>query len=463
MAVACALYLLALSGWGSASLIRKYPHAEDSVSGSDEVLSSPSTLSVYTGATQAASPNSYEASTAGSQTSQKPPSNSKVHVESSVAGLETLYPTTTAARDTPVSGSTVDIGTIIVTLLPPTFSGTYAAPTVHTEITRSGLETTQGPPVIVTSRKSETVASEIGHFEITRTGWGSQYQPGPPPTRTLEYQQPPTQNPQNPPSTQTPQYGPGKPGPKDPQPTQQPEPEPKGDQPPVTTAPGRLVTEYPPPPALTHDGITVQPTAVTQKSTLTLPGGAVTTTEQVEFQLAVGSSTLSIGTPITINNVAITLTTNSAGSTVLQAGDTTTTLPAPTPGVVRTVAADTPGRLNIVTAVIDGTTKYIFQGQTLAPGQPVTIGNLPISIATGAGNTVLFVGDKSTTLPAGGSNIKTLAGSPSSTVGVQGTGTNTDSAGATSTATKKSGSSLTRRADGILAYLILGIGLMITA
>jgi hypothetical protein len=230
----------------------------------------------------------------------------------------------------------------------------------------------------------------------------------------------------------------------------------------MTTAPRKTVAEYPQPPAITHDGITIQPTAVTRKSTITLPGGALTMTESVEFQVAVGSSALNIGTPVTVNNIVVGLTTDAAGSTVLHAGDMTTTLPKPVAGAVRTVTENAPGRLNIVTSVIDGTTKYIFSGQTLAPGQPVTIGDTPISIAAGNGETVLYVGDKSTTLAPDGP-VGTFAGSASAVrTETQGTATNTGPAGA-SASVKKAGSSLSKKANAGLACLAMGAMFMFTA
>jgi hypothetical protein len=405
------------------------------------VLVPPTVLS----ASSAKSPESNGAYTATWSTRYGGGTNSKVHVESSVTGFETI----TGAETRKIASSTpgIDIGSIIGTLFPP--STTYAAPTVHPEEPVSGWET--GYP----SYSDVHTSSAAAHVEKPTTGWEESFVP-PVPTSVSpggHHEIPASQN----------NYEPGKPGPNEALPTQQQSPsKPGGVQPPMTTTPTTTITEYPPPPAVTHDGITIQPTAITRKSTITLPDGALTMTESVEFQVAVGSSTLNIGTPVTVNNVVVGLTTDAAGSTVLHAGDMTTTLPKPVAGAVRTVTEDAPGRLNIVTGVIDGTTKYIFAGQTLAPGQPVTIGDTPISIATSDGNTVLYVGDKSTTLAPDGS-VKTFAESASDIrTETHGTATNTGPAGA-SASVKKAGSSLPKKADAALACLAMSALFMFTA
>lgn len=158
----------------------------------------------------------------------------------------------------------------------------------------------------------------------------------------------------------------------------------------------------------------------------------MTTSEKVNFEIVVGSSTLGIGTTITVNNVAIGLTTDASGSTVFHAGDMTTTLPEPTAGEVRTITADAPQGANVVTTIVSGTTKYILAGQTLAPGQPVTVGDTPVSITIISDKTVLYVGDKTTTLTPGNTDRHTVTDSPE-------TATQTGSTGATSTS-KNSGS-----------------------
>ena len=405
------------------------------------VLVPPTVLS----ASLAKSPESNGANTATWSTHYGGGTNSKVHVESSVTGFETI--TGAETRKTASSTSGIDIGSIIGTLFPP--STTYAAPTVHPEEPVSGWET--GYP----SYSDVHTSSAGAHVEYPTTGWEESFVP-PVPTSISQgahHEIPASQN----------DYEPGKPGPNEALPTQQQPPSKPGEyQPPMTTAPTKIITEYPPPPAVTHNGITIQPTAATRKSTITLPDGVLTMTESVEFQVAVGSSTLNIGTPVTVNNVVVGLTTDAAGSTVLHADDMTTTLPKPAAGAVRTVTEDAPGRLNIVTGVIDGTTKYIFAGQTLAPGQPVTIGDTPISIATSDGKTVLYVGDKSTTLAPNG-YVRTLAESASAIrTETQGTATNTGPAGA-SASVKKAGSSLSKKTNADLACLAMGAMFMFTA
>lgn len=403
------------------------------------VLVPPTVLS----ASLAKSPESNGANTATWSTHYGGGTNSKVHVESSVTGFETI--TGAETRKTASSTSGIDIGSIIGTLFPP--STTYAAPTVHPEEPVSGWET--GYP----SYSDVHTSSAGAHVEYPTTGWEESFVPPVPTSMGAHHEITASQN----------DYEPGKPGPNEALPTQQQPPSKPGeDQPPMTTAPTKIITEYPPPPAVTHNGITIQPTAVTRKSTITLPDGVLTMTESVEFQVAVGSSTLNIGTPVTVNNVVVGLTTDAAGSTVLHADDMTTTLPKPAAGAVRTVTEDAPGRLNIVTGVIDGTTKYIFAGQTLAPGQPVTIGDTPISIATSDGKTVLYVGDKSTTLAPNG-YVRTLAESASAIrTETQGTATNTGPAGA-SASVKKAGSSLSKKTNADLACLAMGAMFMFTA
>lgn len=407
--------------------------------GLPSVLVLPTVLS----ASLAKSPESNGANTATWSTHYGGGTNSKVHVESSVTGFETITGAETRNTASPTSG--IDIGSIIGTLFPP--STTYAAPTVHPEEPVSGWET--GYPSYSDVRTSSAGA----HVEYPTTGWEESFVPPVPTSMGAHHEITASQN----------DYEPGKPGPNEALPTQQQPPSKPGEyQPPMTTAPTKIITEYPPPPAVTHNGITIQPTAATRKSTITLPDGVLTMTESVEFQVAVGSSTLNIGTPVTVNNVVVGLSTDAAGSTVLHVGDITTTLPKPAAGAVRTVTEDAPGRLNIVTGVIDGTTKYIFAGQTLAPGQPVTIGDTPISIATSDGKTVLYVGDKSTTLATDGS-VRTLAESASAIrTETQGTATNTGPAGA-SASVKKAGSSLSKNANAGLACLAMGAVFMFTA
>jgi hypothetical protein len=178
---------------------------------------------------------------------------------------------------------------------------------------------------------------------------------------------------------------------------------------PQVTTPGANTTPPPyvpipvvtPPPVITQGAVTLQPVPVTSVKVTTVDGKPTTVEAEVNYRYVVGSATLAIGTPTTINNVVIALSLDSSGSTVLVAGDQTTTLPRPARATQ--APADSQPNLEISTTVIEGTTKYILAGQTLAPGQAITIDNIPISIGTvGAGSsTVLVVGDMTTTLPVG--------------------------------------------------------------
>ncbi|KAF2734189.1 hypothetical protein EJ04DRAFT_250906 [Polyplosphaeria fusca] len=102
---------------------------------------------------------------------------------------------------------------------------------------------------------------------------------------------------------------------------------------------------------------------------------------------AVGSTVLAVGQPVTIDNTAYELTTNEAGSTVLIAGSSSTTLAAPTD-------------LSISTMIVSGITQYVIEGQTLFPGHPITIADTPISLTTSSGSTILAIGNMTTTLPS---------------------------------------------------------------
>lgn len=231
----------------------------------------------------------------------------------------------------------------------------------------------------------------------------------------------------------------------------------------VTTVSSKTITDYPPPAAVTYDGIIIQPTVVTRRPAVTAPDGAVTTTDRVELQAAIGSMTLKLGTPVTVNNIVVSLTTDAAGSTVLHAGDLTTTIPEPTAGEVRIVAGDTPGRLGIMTSIIGGTTKFFLAGQTLAPGQPVKISDTPISIALDGDNTILYVGDRKTTLSTAGADLQIITNLASVSVRVQGSGADDVAASAEPTS-KKSRSSRSSNMDMAFPYCVISMAMfMFTA
>jgi hypothetical protein len=154
-----------------------------------------------------------------------------------------------------------------------------------------------------------------------------------------------------------------------------------------------------PPPAITQAGITLQPVPVTSARVTTVDGKPTTVDAIVKFEYVVGSATLTVGKPTTINNVAIALSIDASGSIVLVAGGQTSTLPPPARVSLGAQASGGVQAVSISTAVIQGTTRYILAGQTLAPGQAVTIGDIPISIGTNSGgSTVLVLGSITTTL-----------------------------------------------------------------
>ncbi|KAF2865642.1 hypothetical protein BDV95DRAFT_612516 [Massariosphaeria phaeospora] len=147
--------------------------------------------------------------------------------------------------------------------------------------------------------------------------------------------------------------------------------------------------------------------AVVQGATTTLSGPSpqtftvgdvVATAEASQYNYIIDSSTLAVNQAVTIDGVAYALTTDSSGSTLLIAGDTTRTLPAFAQTNQMTVE---PLPFAVSTSVIDGTTNYIIGSQTLAPGHPITMNGTEISITTTSGVVVLVVGDMTTTVSDG--------------------------------------------------------------
>lgn len=365
-------------------------------------------------------------------------SDSRVRVEPTTIAFDITRPSTTTDSRPKVSSDIIDIGSLIQTLV--TTEIAFPIPTIHGENSAPGWDEGTSTVHHEGSAPPWRTSSALAHFESSAPAWDASK---PPSSRYVPVEitdDPWTRN------VKTPQVtGPGTPVDRQPQ---------------VTTVSSRIFTDYPPPAPVTYDGIIIRPTAVTRRPTATAADGSVTTTEKVEFQVAIGSSTLSVGAAITVNDVVISLTTDAAGSTVLYAGDLTTTLPEPTAGEVRTIAAQ--GQLNIVTSVIGGTTEYILAGQTLAPGHPVTLGDTPISIAVNGDRTVLYVGDKATTLAAVDSDVQTTTdrGSPSIRTQLPGVSTGPSSADPTSTRT---GSSQSVSVDAAFACCAVGLAVfMIT-
>lgn len=363
-------------------------------------------------------------------------SDSRIAGDATVSDFDLTTPTSVQIHDPTVSTIPLDIGIIIQTLI-HTVSTAWALPTVHVEDSASGWDE---PSSTVHYESSATgfgsPSSELAHWESSATGWEQinhhDVSPETSRYRTIGVTDDPWTKNIRPSQTAALAH--------------------------TTSGPSKTITDYPPPPAITHDGVTAIPVAVTRQVTVTMQDGSVTTTEQVVFQVAIGSSTLSIGNPVTIDDVAFDITTNAAGLTVLHVGDLTTALPQPTTGEIRIVPDDTPERLIIATSVISGTTAYVLGGQTLAPGRPVTVGDIPISITSGSGQTVLYVGDRTITLPAAG-DMQTFADwailSTIST-GARGTAASTELASAVPT-TEKSDSSAARRLDTNLVYFFMSI------
>jgi hypothetical protein len=124
-------------------------------------------------------------------------------------------------------------------------------------------------------------------------------------------------------------------------------------------------------------------------ATQALAIGDITATAVADsVQYVVGSSTLALDHPITIDGTVISLTTDSAGATILVADGSSSTI---------ALAAPTEA-LGVSTTVIDGTTQYIVGSQTLAPGHPITVNGQALSITTSAGQTILVVGTLTTTI-----------------------------------------------------------------
>ncbi|KAF2269037.1 hypothetical protein CC78DRAFT_565129 [Lojkania enalia] len=118
-------------------------------------------------------------------------------------------------------------------------------------------------------------------------------------------------------------------------------------------------------------------------------GKITATAVKGNFQWAIDSSTLVVGQPITIDGMAVSITTNDIHSTVLIGSGFTTTLPAPEPT-----------EPSVSTQVVSGTTKYIINSQTLYPGHPITLQGTLISVSTmTSGSTMLVVGNITTIVP----------------------------------------------------------------
>jgi hypothetical protein len=276
------------------------------------------------------------------------------HLEASQPpGFEETPVTTTVGRNvasTTTVSSPPDIGSVIQSFLTTALTVVAPVPSVHGEKTEDGWAEATPNPTILSS-------FAVGpHWEISTDGFGH-----------------PT--------------GQGAPGP------QVTSAGPKVTLPALVPIP--IVT---PPPMITQGGLTLQPVPVTSVRVTTVDGKPTTLEATINYRYVVGSATIPLGTPTTINNVIVAMTVDGSGSTVLVAGDQTTTL---APSARGSQATDSPQAIAISTTVVGGTTNYILAGQTLAPGQAITVGNVPISMGTRGGSTVLVMGDVTTTFAAG--------------------------------------------------------------
>ena len=176
---------------------------------------------------------------------------------------------------------------------------------------------------------------------------------------------------------------------------------PANDLPQVTTPGPKATPEVTPPPAMTYSGFTLRPVPVTSVRVLTIDGKPTTVSSIVNYRYVAGSATLQVGSPTTINSVVVPMSIDSSGSTVLVAGDQTTTLAPPVRRLQGAQATTVLQAVKISTTVIQGTTKYVLADQTLAPGQAITINDVPISLLVQSQTTILVVGDATTTLAGG--------------------------------------------------------------
>jgi len=371
-------------------------------------------------------------------------SGSKVRLKSAATNFDVVTHTTSAGRRQTTPAGIIDIGTAIEDLIITESNIAKPVPTVHWEDSASEWESVTSTVHNERSALDWTtlVSSALARFESSADPWES--------TRDQDVSKPHS-------SRYIPVVVTDDPWTKNLRPSQVIDPSRQSHG---TKVSSKTITEYPPPAAVTYDGITIQPAVITRRPTVTAPDGAVTTTDKVEFQAAIGSSTLKIGTPITINNIVVSLTTDAVGSTVLHAGDLTTILPEPTAGEVRIVAEDTPGRLSIMTSIVGSTTKFVLAGQTLAPGQPVTIGGTSISIALDGDNTILYVGDRKTTLSTAGADLQIITDLASVSSREQGTGANSAAASAEPTS-KRSRSSRSWNVEPAFAYCVMSMAMFV--
>jgi hypothetical protein len=279
----------------------------------------------------------------------------KPHPESTALGFDTSPSTIIVHSGTDPRISLppeLDIGSmirsILTTMIPPPF------PTIHFESSETGWgEATQSP---IRSEARPTIAASAGGFGQGSTGVAVE-------TGKPQVVSPPTS-----------------PTPASPLPNSSPQ-----------NAPPKITT----PPVITQGGLTLQPVLVTNMAVQIVDGKPITAAV-LNYRYVIGSITLAVGTPTIINSVVVALSLGPSASTILVVGGHTTTL-APAQITLGAQTSNIAQPVSVGTTVVEGTTKYILAGQTLAPGQAVTIGNIPISFNTQSGSTILVMGNVTTT------------------------------------------------------------------
>lgn len=226
-----------------------------------------------------------------------------------------------------------------------------------------------------------------------------------------------------------------------------------------TTSPFYVTSpQITPSPVTMQNGLTILPVLVSSLETIADSAAATTTSYVVSYRYVIGSSTLLLNDPMTVNDIVILLSATPSGPTVLIAGDITTTLPAITRSVPVAQSPGLAAPLIVMTTVIEGTSKYVVSGQTLAPGQPVTVGGIAMSISTNSGSTILVVGNYTTTFPGTSATSTAIEWRPSTIVSAgSATFTNIATPAVTS---KNTGNDKIRRLDGVLGMLLSVVALL---
>jgi len=229
-------------------------------------------------------------------------------------------------------------------------------------------------------------------------------------------------------------------------------------QPQVTIAPVDVVPQATPPPSITFNGVTLRPVPVTSVRVATMDGKPVTLSSVVNYRFVADAATLQVGVSTTINNVPIVLKVDSSGSAVLVAGDQTTTLPAQAQAAHQSQTISSVEAVKITTTVVEGTTKYVFSGQTLAPGQAITVNGVPISINVQDQSTTLVIGNMTTTFVGGSFTTTTpeWGATSAATFGVPRSGGIRQS-----TASSTNAGSEDRRATGSFLANLMGLAALV--